>query len=202
MPAPVWVVGNRWVYRCSDGYRDPVVWQETHEVTAIDATGIAVRVTGQGGVNFQRMELLVSPGVVKSGAVYNPDETRNFEAPMVRFEFPLNSGARWSQRLHNLNGANQLVSTISREVSVGGYESVTVPAGTFNAMTMRTIMTVDDNNPFQFPTQADYMTWWSAAAGNVVRKTKTATYRQRDGMGGMQIRAQNTTIEMVSFRTG
>jgi hypothetical protein len=35
-------------YHCSDGYRVPVVWTETHEVIAVDATGIAVRVTGRG----------------------------------------------------------------------------------------------------------------------------------------------------------
>ena len=43
MPAPVWRVGDRWVYNCSDGFRLPVQWVETHEVTAVDATGIAVR---------------------------------------------------------------------------------------------------------------------------------------------------------------
>jgi hypothetical protein len=124
-PAPTYRVGDRWVYQCADGFRVRVQWTETHEVTAVDATGIAVRVTGQGEVEFQRVELLSSPGVVKIGAAYDPDETRTFDPPMTRFEFPLTPGAQWSQQLRNLNPANELQSNISRFVKVGGYETVT-----------------------------------------------------------------------------
>lgn len=200
--APTLKVGDQWVYRCSDGFRVPVVWQETHEVTAVDATGIAVRVTATGEtMNFQRVELLASPGVVKIGAVYDPDERREFEPPMMRFQFPLTPGTQWTQNLRNLNPDNQLMSTINRFVRVGGYESVTTQAGTFNAITMRTIMSVDDNNPFRWPVQCNYMTWWAEGVGNVVRMTKYATYRERgDGMDAIEIRAQNTTIELISYR--
>jgi hypothetical protein len=199
-PAPTWRVGDRWVYQCSDGYRVPVQWTETHEVTQVDAAGITLRVTGQGGVEFTRVELLSSPGVVKVGAVYDPDETRTFEPPLTRFEFPLTPGARWSQNLRNLDPANQLMSNIGRSVTVGGYETVISPAGTFNAITMRTMMNVDDNNPFRWPTQCNYVTWWAEAAGNVVRMTKYATYLEKgDGIDAAQIRAQNTTIELASY---
>ncbi len=199
-PEPRFRVGDRWVYNCADGFRLPVTWTETHEVTAVDATGIAVRVTGQGGVNFERVELLSSPGVVKIGAAYDPDETREFEPPMVRFQFPLTPDAQWSQNLRNLNPANQLRSSIGRTVRVGGYETVAVPAGTFNAILMRTLMSVDDNNPFRWPTSANYVTWWSEEVGNVVRMTKYATYRERgDGRDAIEIRAQNTLIELASF---
>lgn len=201
LPAPSWRVGDRWAYRCSDGFRVPVVWEETHEVTAADAAGITVRIVAQGDVNFTRTEMLASPGVVRVGAAYDPAETRNFEAPMVRFQFPLTPNTDWRQNLRNLDPANGLVSTIGRFVQVGGYEQVTVAAGSFNAITMRTLMSVDDNNPFRWPVQANYMTWWAEEAGNVVRMTKTATYRERgDGRDAMEIRAQNTTIELVSFR--
>ena len=47
-PAPTFRVGDRWVYEASDGFRVAVTWTETHEVTAINAEGIAVRVTQIG----------------------------------------------------------------------------------------------------------------------------------------------------------
>jgi len=198
--APTYRLGDRWVYRCADGYRLPVEWTETHEVTAVDASGIAVRVTGQGGVNFERVELLASPGVVKTGAAYDPDETRTFDPPMTRFDFPITPGTNWSQQLRNVNPQNQLLSNVGRFVKVGGYETVITPAGTFNAITMRTLMSVDDNNPFRWPTQCNYVTWWAEAPGNVVRMTKYATYRERgDGIDAIEIRAQNTTIELASY---
>ena len=201
LPAPVLKVGDRWVYRCSDGFRVPVVWEETHEVTAVDSTGIAVRITGEGGVQFQRVELLASPGVVRIGAAYDPDETRNFEPPMIRFQFPLTPNTDWRQNLRNFDPRTELTNTISRFVRVGGYETVSVPAGSFNAISMRTLMSVDDNNPFRWPVQANYMTWWAEEVGNVVRMLKTATYRERgSGMDAIEIRAQNTTIELQSWR--
>jgi hypothetical protein len=42
--------------------------------------------------------------------------------------------------------------------------------------------------------------WWSEKAGAMVRETKYATYIEKgDGMDPIQIRAQNTTIELASF---
>jgi hypothetical protein len=200
-PAPTVRVGDRWVYNCSDGYRVPVTWVETHEVIIIDATGIAVRVTLVGPtMNYNRVELWTAPGVVSIGSVYDDAENRQFKVPMVRYQFPLTPGADWRQNLQNLNPENQLVSNISRYVKVGGYQPVTTPAGTFNAISMRTLMSVDDNNPFRFPTECNYETWWAESVGNKVRETKYATYLERgDSMSAFAIRAQNTVIELASY---
>ena len=199
-PAPVFRVGDRWVYNCSDGYRVPVIWVETHEVIAADAQGIEVRVTIVGEtMNYTRTERLVSPGVVSAGACYDNTETRNFRSPMVRYQFPLADGETWTQNLENLNPQNQLVSTINRYVKVGGYEQVSTPAGTFNAVTMRILMSVDDNSPFNFPTQCNYSLWWAESVGAMVKEYKYATYRERGGMDSMAIRAQNTNILLASY---
>jgi|SoiMethySBSTD1v2_1073268.scaffolds.fasta_scaffold612192_2 hypothetical protein len=200
-PAPTVRVGDKWVYNCLDGYRVPVTWVETHEVTIIDATGIAVRVTLVGPtMNYSRVELWSAPGVVQIGSVYDDTETREFRSPMVRYQFPLTPGASWSQNLYNRNPENELVSNIERYVKVGGYQTITTPAGTFNAIAMRTLMSVDDNNPFRFPTNCNYETWWSESVGAKVRETKYATYIERgDGPEAVAIRAQNTTIELASY---
>jgi hypothetical protein len=201
-PAPVFRVGDRWVYNCSDGYRVPVTWVETHEVIAADAQGIDVRVTIVGEtMNYTRTEKLVSPGVVSVGEAYDNTETRDFRAPMIRYRFPLTNGATWTQNLDNLNPQNQLVSTINRYVKVGGYEQVATAAGTFNAVTMRILMSVDDNNPFRFPTNCNYMVWWAADVGAMVKEYKYATYLEKgDAMTAVAVRAQNTTIELASYR--
>lgn len=199
-PAPTVRVGDRWVYNCSDGYRVPVTWVETHEVTIIDSTGIAVRVTLVGPtMNYTRVELWVSPGVVSIGSVYDDAENRSFESPLVRYQFPLTPGADWRQNLRNRNPENELMSSVIRYVKVGGYQSITTPAGTFNAVAMRTIMSVDDNNPFRFPTECNYETWWAESVGAKVRETKYATYRERGDRDSVSIRAQNTTIELASY---
>lgn len=200
--APSVRVGDTWTYDCADGFRLPVRWVETHEVTAVDDTGIAVRVTLAGPtMNYSRVELWQSPGVVKIGAVYDPVETRTFAPPLVRYDFPLTPGASWSQRLTNPDPSNQLVSQVGRYVRVGGYSPVATPTGTFDAIEMRTIMSVDDNHPFRFPTQCDYVTWWSEAVSAKVKETRYATYLERgDSLdGAVAIRAQNTLIVLASY---
>ena len=202
-PAPTLRVGDRWVYNCSDGFRVPVTWVETHQVTIIDSTGIAVRVTLVGPtMNYSRVELWQAPGVVAIGSIYDDAINRDFRAPLIRYQFPLTPDASWRQNVQYPNPDNQLVSNVQRYVKVGGYETVTTPAGTFNAITMRTIMSVDDNNPFFFPTQCDYVTWWAPEVGGKVRETKYATYRERGDEQAITIRAQNTLIELASFSRG
>lgn len=199
-PAPTFRVGDRWVYNCSDGFRVLVTWVETHEVIAADAQGIAVRVTIVGEtMNYTRTEKLVSPGVVSVGECYDNTETRDFRVPMIRYKFPLTDGESWTQNLENLNPQNQLVSTINRYVKVGGYEQVSTPAGTFNTVAMRILMSVDDNNPFNFPTQCNYSVWWAESVGAMVKEYKFATYRERGGRDSISIRAQNTNILLASF---
>lgn len=202
-PAPTVRVGDRWVYNCADGFRVKVDWVETHEVIGVNANGIAVRVTLVGPtMNYNRVEQWQAPGVVVVGSIYDDAINRDFRAPLVRYQFPLTPNTEWRQSIQYPDPANQLVSNVQRYVKVGGYETVTTPAGTFNAVTMRTLMSVDNNNPFNFPTECDYVTWYAADVGAKVKETKYATYRERGDDQAIQIRAQNTLIELASFARG
>ncbi len=205
VPAPTPRVGDRWTYNARDGFRVPVTWTETHEVMSVAAGAIEVRVTLLGEtINTVRIERLLAPGVVASGAVFNNDETREFTPPLERFRFPLTFGETWTQNMKNtvspLNGQRP---QINRFVRVGGFEKVTTPAGDFDAVLLRTIMSVDDNNPFRWPFQCNYLTWYAPAVGAMVRETKYATYRERgDGREAIEIRAQNMTVELASWARG
>jgi hypothetical protein len=202
-PAPALRVGDRWVYNCSDGFRVPVTWVETHQVVSIDASAIAVRVTLAGPtMNYDRVERWQAPGIVVVGSIYDDAFNRDFRAPLIRYQFPLTPGASWRQNVQYPDPDNQLVSNVQRYVSVGGYETVSTPAGTFNAITMRTIMSVDNNSPFNWPTQCDYLPWWAPDVGAKVRETKYATYRERGDEQAIAIRAQNTLIELASYSRG
>jgi hypothetical protein len=80
--APTPAVGARWTYRGREGFRAPLIWEETHEVTAASAAGITVRVTAKGGwLDIQRQETFVAPGVVRAGALMDI-ETRRFATPL------------------------------------------------------------------------------------------------------------------------
>ena len=111
-PAPALRVGDRWVYNCSDGYRVPVTWVETHQVIAMDATGISVRVTLVGPtMDYDRVERWQAPGIVLIGSIYDDATNRTFKAPYTRYQFPLTPGGWWRQTVEYPNPANGLEPT-------------------------------------------------------------------------------------------
>jgi len=203
VPAPVYRVGDRWVYSARDGFRAPVTWDETHEITAIDPQGITVRVTQQGPtVDNTRTEQWLSPGIVAVGALFD-NETRRFTPSLTRYQFPLTVGDRWNQRVDNFNETTQQAGQITRFVQVTGWSKVQVPAGEFEAVRLRVIMRLDDETFWRFATECDYEIWWSPAVGASVRESKIATYLERGGsFNAVQHRSQNALLELASFRRG
>jgi len=202
-PAPVYRVGDTWIYRAADGYRLPVVWDETHEVVSVGADGIALRVTQRGPqVDSVRTERLTAPGVVAVGAVYD-DETRVFDPPLTRYRFPLTPGATWRQTAANFNESLGKDDPLLYYATVGGWENVTTPAGSFDAIRLRMFMQLNLDDPFRWPTQCNYLLWWAPAVGATVRETRYATYREKgDGRTAAEFRSQNTVLELVSYRRG
>ena len=62
-PRPTLLVGDRWVYNVTSGIGlTKTTYQETREVTTVDASGIKVKVTGKtvDGKDFTRVEGLQS----------------------------------------------------------------------------------------------------------------------------------------------
>jgi hypothetical protein len=199
--APSPAVGARWTYRGREGFRVPVVWEETHEVTAVGATGITIRVTQKGPtLDVVREEVLAAPGVVRAGALMDV-ETRRFTEPLIRYRFPLAPGEAWNQWVDNFNETTNKAGQINRYVRVGGWEKVSTPAGVFDAIRMRVIMRLDDEEFWRYPTTCNYLVWYAPAVGAPVREEKDAEYYERgeemDGQGA--VRAQHTLLELMSY---
>jgi hypothetical protein len=202
-PAPAYQVGDRWVYRVQDGFRQKLTWEETHEITMASPHGITVRVTAKGpSIDDQRTETWSAPGVVLTGAVFD-NETRRFAPPLVRYKFPLTRGERWSQRMRDLDHDSRPYGGIDRSVSVGGYEKITTPAGTFDAIRLQVYMTLDDETFWRYPTECTYILWYAPAIGMTVREEKYAYYSEKGGLnGGGRLEAQRATVELVSTTRG
>jgi hypothetical protein len=202
--APTYRVGDRWVYRAQDGFRVPVVWDETHEVTAVGADGITVRIAQKGPtVDSVRTERWAAPGRVLVGAVFD-DETRRFSPALDRYAFPLQEGQSWNQWVNNYNESTRKDGQINRYVRVRGWDKITTPAGTFDAIALRVTMRLDDEEFWRYATTCNYLVWYAPAVRGIVREEKDAEYREKsDPMDGMaSIRSQHATIELVQFTAG
>lgn len=202
--APDLKVGDRWVYRGREGFRVGMEWEETHEVTAIDANGITVRVSYNGeSLRGDRSEIWQAPGLVKQGALMDI-ETRRFATPLERYVFPLTPGQTWNQWVDNFNETTRKPGRINRYVHVLGWDKVSTPAGTFDAVRLRVFMRLDDDEFWRDATQANYLVWYAPAVGATVREEKDAEYWEKgDRMDGMNaVRAQHTLLQLVSFKRG
>ena len=202
-PAPAFRVGDRWVYEASDGFRVPVTWTETHEVTAIDAEGITVRVTQIGPtVNSAHNEIWAAPGLLRSGAVFD-DETRDFDPPLAYYDFPLAPGKRWGGWLNQFNATTKKAGQINRYVAVGDWARVPTPAGAFDAIRMRVLMRLDDEEFWRYPTTCNYLLYYAPAVGAIVRAEKDAEYLEKgggDARGGTgPVRSQHAVLQLTSY---
>jgi len=200
--APVLRVGDRWVYHAVDGYRQKLVWDETHEITGIGSGGIVVAVALKGPtIDLARTEVWATPGVVRSGAVYEA-ETDRFDPALIRYQYPMTNGARWSQRVRDLNKPPGPYAPINFHATVGGYESVTTPAGTFDAIKIRYLIQLDDETFYRHPTQCDYVVWYAPSIGHMVREEKRSYYLEKGDSIGAQVPGQQAVYELASFTRG
>ena len=202
---PAYRVGDRWVYRAQDGFNRLITtWDETHTISAINAEGIAERVTLKGPtLDVARSELWAAPGQVKVGAVYE-NETRRFAVPLDRYRFPLASGAMWSQYVNQVDETNRTSGQINYYLRAQSWGTVATAAGTFDALELHVVMWLDDGTFWRFPTQCNYILWYAPAVRGLVREIKRASYQEKGGDmdANARIPTQNTFIELVSFTPG
>lgn len=202
--APQYRVGDRWVYRVREGFRSPVVFDETYTVTAMGADGATVRVVAKGPtIDVERVEKWPRPGLVSQGALFDV-ETRRFGTPVERYRFPLTPGGTWNQNVANFNELTDRSGVINRYVRVSGYDKVTTPAGTFDAVRLSVVMRLDDEEFWRWPTDCTYTVWYAPAARASVREVKRADYLEKGGGpdAGGRLPAQNTLVELLSFTPG
>jgi hypothetical protein len=202
VPAPTYRVGDRWTYHGEEGFRVKAVWDETHEITAVGPDGIIVQVTTTGQErNPVRTEKWQSPGVVQVGAVLD-DGTRRFDPALVRYQFPLTPGDSWQQRIRDVEQSPGPFGPILRRVNVGGYQGVTTPAGTFDAIAMRVILTLDDETAFRWPTQCTGIVLYAPSAAAAAQIEYTCWSRDKGDRDAINRPGPNPVLRLTHYKRG
>ena len=90
-----------------------------------------------------------------------------------------------------------------RAVTVRGWQKITTPAGTFDAILLDIVMTLDDETFWRFPTQCQYRAWYAPAVGGIVSETKRSQWIDKGSQDGFSFHpGQNATIQLTSFTPG
>ena len=201
-PVPTYQVGDRWTYRAQDGFFAKQQWMETHEVMAVDQSGITVRITQKGdGIDNVRMEEWSAPGQVRVGALYDR-ETRRFDVPLQRFKFPLASGDKWNQWVRNSNVYRKRTAlSIAMCASAVGRKLRRQPARSVPSK-LRVVMHLDDAEFWRWPTTCTYSVWYAPAVRNVVREERDADYLERSGDSADSVRVQHALLQLSEYATG
>lgn len=172
LPVPQVRVGDRWRYRLTNLYNDGPLGEVTAEVTAVSPE-IRLRIDPMtGGSPLE--ERYADPWTVIAETVY--------DAPMV-FETPMPvvpPGARTGQSIASRTRYRSALSSEplawAQRLRVVGWERLTVPAGTFEALRIEKI--ADFRHPDVFrdrPERVDVL-WYSPQVGRWVQREWTGTY--------------------------
>jgi len=202
-PAPVYKVGDRWIYSGRDGFRDPLVWEETREVIAVSPAAIDIRVTWKGNrIDSTQVERWSTAGDLVQGAIFDV-ETRRFAPPLPRYKFPLTPGEKWNLWAQQENLSTKRTDPVNYYVNVAGWKQVQTPAGTFDAIGLRILMRLDDEEFWRTATESTYLLWWAPAVGNTVVEEKESQYYDKgDPMSRATYRSQHGLLQLQSFRRG
>lgn len=171
-------VGEVWRYRELNGFRDEAVAEVRYTVTRADAGGIELAVSVAGSplsaLRDGQTERYARPWDVLEDAVY--DRLRLYEPalPLMRADAP--AGRRVEDRARVQRPpqkGSENWTTLSR---FAGWETVTVPAGTFRAARYERVTSYYDADIFRWRTERREKLWYAPEVGHWVRRELTGTW--------------------------
>lgn len=172
LPLPSPKVGDRWRYRLIDRYNHGQIGETTVSVASV-ASEIRVEVDAGGGrpvitERYADAWRVIEESTFDAPIVFDrpmplaPPDARTGSAIMTTgsYRSELGSGVyRWQQRLR-----------------AAGWERVTVPAGTFDALRIERLVTLEHPDRFRlFPERTDLL-WISPQVGRWIAREWTGTF--------------------------
>ncbi len=203
IPAPHFVVGDHWEYRITDGLRRGATTELAVQVIGVNggiATMRTVAVDGYG--RMEKTEEIDADGGLRVGSLRN-DEVRRFSPSMKLIDFPIGQRSSWRQDIGTFRRDLQLPDIISVYGQVQGRAPVTVPAGSYDAIAIYRIVSLDDGEFWRSKTTRRDSVRYAPEVKGVVKEVRDAEYIELpSGPDGSTIRTEYTTTELVSFTPG
>ncbi|MEI7447357.1 MAG: hypothetical protein WCK28_20895 [Burkholderiales bacterium] len=174
LPAPVARVGDRWRYRIVDRYTDAWVDEPTWEVVEAGDL-LRLKISPRRSTPSHALEeRFASPWVALTEVVFG--SAYPFRDPVPIVPAPLEYGRLVSTATTYVDPAAPRPRRWSQQVRVGGWESVTVPAGRFDCLRIgRTIAYEDPDGGRNGATRSDTL-WYAPAVHRWVQRELRGEY--------------------------
>jgi hypothetical protein len=200
--APQLAVGDRWQYRIKDNLRRGALSQLEAEVVSVAGTTARIRVkrSDARGAAEWFDEVDARSGLV-SGSL-NGEPARDFNPPIQLLSFPLDKGKTWRQTINTMRKDTEMKDQILIYGKVRSSGSVTVPAGTFDTVSIYRTVQLDDTEFWRSRTARTDSVWYSAAVKAPVKEAREAQYAERGDRTRAVVRTESTVWELLSFQPG
>jgi len=200
--APQLAVGDTWIYRHTDGYTQLPRGTFTHTISAIAGDVVTVQVTAENG------SVVASDQFTRDWNWLDKPMTNiqrfRYAPPYRAFQFPLQTDARWSVQMKATDVAAGRTYDLARvDGKVDGWKRVTVPAGTFDAVSVRRAAY---SGVETFGRTQEYIVeddWYAPAVNNVVAGSYRSEYKDKTQNGELDDgwrRNDWTRVELVEYR--
>lgn len=184
VPAPTYRVGDRWVYKRTDGYNGLARGILTREVTAVEANGIRIVTQDETGrvLDDARYE---APGLQLAGT-FSEDGPMvgRCRTPFHEYDFPLVAGKKWRDAFYldrdDLGGTRNYVTA---SLYAEGWEDIQAAGQSFHALVLRRSLNLGEKS-FWYGTMYRYETeWYVPALRSFARMETTEEFYDRSGGG-------------------
>ncbi len=128
------------------------------------------------------------------------DEVRRYPTPLQLLAFPIAPGQR-SGKWVDVVSEGGSKGQINYSYRTHGWEKVTVPAGTFDAIRIDVYMTLDDSTAFRSGTNCNFTYWYAPAARGSVRERRAAQFNELD-FGHQVTPVLNASYDLAIFTPG
>jgi hypothetical protein len=178
LPVPTLRIGDRWRYVLINRYNNLAMGEVTVQVTAVTPL---IRLSIDRGADKPLVEeIYTDPWSVLLESIYSGEPIR-FNAPMPVVPQGASTGLSLkSDTRYTTAPVTSNEYAWSQRLSVQGWEKVTVPAGSFDAL--RIVRLIDFVHPDLFrnyPTRTD-IAWYSPQVGRWVKRDWTGDYLTPD----------------------
>jgi hypothetical protein len=185
-PPPA-AVGDRWTVRVSDGFNNRALHILRLTVTGVSAEGIAAQVTAEpGGGTLARAYDSTGnprtgefpPGLPASGdwpGIASGNRVEYVPA-LPLLPFPLTPRQVWQERVEAREPATGKRVEVIVQGQVLGMGTVTVPAGSFEAVKVQTNLFYQDQATWRSGVTERRVDWYAPALGRVVYTRRDSEY--------------------------
>jgi hypothetical protein len=216
--APIPVVGERWETRIRSTTRTrgafvsvaESVTDQIMQVSGVGSDSFTVRTT-QSTTQGSKNTLYVSEGRYSRDWGFVSHGTYDESTAKVRnnatwstlsgiaFDFPLLPGKRWQHR--RVSGSGMTALSFDEEKHVLGWETLTVPAGTFEALRIesKTIIGSAGGAPVRTMTTINSVSWYAPAMGLFPVRHEMSQSSVANGKPSSSAMELNSTWELVKY---